>query len=109
MKRAVLLPRVLPLPFVLLLAVAFDAHGHDIYTRWRKPDNPAVSCCDNGDCRPTRAWLGDDGLWRALNGDQWLTVPREIMLPTDFGHDGRSHLCERDGYIYCFSPGLVRG
>ncbi len=72
-------------------------------------DSPAVSCCDNGDCRPTRAWLGDDGLWRAWNGDRWLTVPREIMLPADYGGDGRSHLCEREGYIYCFTPGQVRG
>ena len=39
----------------------------------------------------------------------WLTVPREIVLPTDYGHDGRSHLCEREGYIYCFTPGQVRG
>ena len=93
----------------LLLLAVVQARGHDIYTHWRKPDNPAVSCCDDGDCRPTRAWFGDDGLWRAWNGRDWLTVPREIMLPPDYGGDGRSHLCERDGYIYCFTPGQVRG
>ena len=100
---------ILVLPTLLLMLGAAEAFGHDIYHRWRKPDNPAVSCCDDGDCRPTRAWLGNDGLWRAWNGTTWLTVPREIVLPTDYGHDGRSHLCEREGYIYCFTPGQVRG
>lgn len=116
MKRAVPSPvallsgvsLVVLLPGLLVVAAA-GARGHDIYHQWRKPDNPAVSCCDNGDCRPTRAFLGNDGLWRAWNGHDWLTVPREITLPTDYGHDGRSHLCEREGYIYCFTPGQVRG
>ena len=39
----------------------------------------------------------------------WLTVPKEVVLPTDYGNDGRSHLCENLGYIYCFTPGQVRG
>ena len=82
-----------------------DGHAqmHDEYKGWKKPDNPNVSCCDNTDCRPTRAYVGDDGLWRAWNGHKWLTVPREVMLPKDLAKDGRSHICEKSEYIFCFS------
>ena len=93
----------------LALMLAAQALAHDPYTNWRKPDNPGVSCCNNTDCRPTRAYMGDDGLWRAWDGAKWLTVPREVVLPTDYANDGRSHLCEQGGYIYCFTPGQVRG
>lgn len=92
-----------------LIVWATEGHGHDIYHQWRKPDNPTVSCCNNTDCRPTRAYMGDDGLWRAWDGDKWLTVPAAVVLPTDYGQDGRSHICEAGGYIYCFTPGQVRG
>ncbi|MFO1081853.1 MAG: hypothetical protein U1E23_14640 [Reyranellaceae bacterium] len=65
------------------------AYAHDPYGSWRQPDNPAVSCCNGQDCRPTRAYLGEDGRWRA-----W---------------DGRSHLCEAGGHVYCFSPTSPKG
>jgi len=97
---------------ILALCLLFGAKKaltHDIYHHWRKPDNPGVSCCNDNDCRPTRAYMGDDGLWRAWDGAKWLTVPKEVVLPTDYGNDGRSHLCENLGYIYCFTPGQVRG
>ncbi len=94
---------------ILLCFLTYKATAHDIYHHWRKPDNPGVSCCNNNDCRPTRAFMGDDGLWRAWDGYKWLTVPREVVLPTDYGQDGRSHLCEMNGYVFCFSPGQVRG
>lgn len=94
-----------------------DGHtqGHDMYQQWRTPANPAVSCCNaekpdgSGDCRPTRAYVGDDGLWRAWNGYLWLTVPADRVLPPDYAGDGRSHLCEKGTYIYCFTAGQVRG
>ena len=94
---------------LLLLFVPLKAAAHDIYHQWRKPDNPGVSCCNDNDCRPTRAYMGDDGLWRAWDGSKWLTVPPSVVLPTDYGQDGRSHLCEMNGYIFCFTPGQVRG
>lgn len=100
------------LPFVvlalLLIGAAATAWGHDIYHHWKVPANPNVSCCDNTDCRPTRAYLGEDGLWRAWNGTEWLTVPLGALLPTDYAKDGRSHLCEKAGYVFCFSPGDAR-
>jgi len=87
-----------------IVAFAPKARTHDIYGEWRVPNNPAVSCCNNSDCRPTRSYMGDDGLWRAWNGQEWLTVPPERLLPTDLAGDGRSHLCEKGRWIYCFSP-----
>ena len=93
----------------IALLWAGTVYGHDPYTDWRKPDNPSVSCCSNNDCRPTRAYMGDDGLWRAWDGAKWLTVPKEVVLPTDYGQDGRSHLCESGSFIFCFTPGQVRG
>lgn len=85
------------------------AQGHDVYRHWRAPDNPHLSCCNDEDCRPTRAYMGDDGLWRAWDGLAWLTVPAGRVLPTDFAGDGRSHLCERSGAVLCFTPGQPRG
>lgn len=87
-----------------------DGHEqmHDIYKDWSQPDNPHVSCCNDKDCRPTRAYLTDEG-WRAWNGRAWLLIPPNRVLPTDHAGDGRSHLCEMDGHVYCFSPGQVRG
>ena len=85
------------------------AQGHDVYKHWRAPDNEHLSCCNNEDCRPTRAYMGDDGLWRAWDGLSWLTVPAGRVLPTDFAGDGRSHLCERSGAVLCFTPGQPRG
>ncbi len=92
-----------------LVTAPWPAHAHDPYGHWRQPDNPAASCCHSDDCRPTRAYMGEDGLWRAWDGRQWAIVPPGKVLPTDFAGDGRSHLCERAGRVLCFSPGQVRG
>lgn len=89
-----------------------DGHAqqHDIYQRWSPPNNPKTSCCNavkedgSGDCRPTRAFVDDDGNWRAWNGLRWLTVPPGRVLPTDYAGDGRNHLCEKMEVIYCFTP-----
>lgn len=96
--------------FVLALAItaAWPVRAHDPYSDWRKPDNPGVSCCNNSDCRPTRAYVDDDGNWRAWNGQKWLVVPWAVVLPADYAKDGRSHLCEKGEYIYCFTPGPPR-
>ncbi len=84
------------------------AQGHDIYKHWSPPNNPNTSCCDNGDCRPTRAYVDSEGHWRAWNGNLWLIVPQERVLTPDLAGDGRSHLCEKEQFIYCFTPGEIR-
>jgi hypothetical protein len=101
-------------PFANVFAQSGD-HGdghaemHDIYQHWHPPLNPGTSCCNNADCRPTRAFVDNDGHWRAWNGAAWLTVPQERVLPVDYAGDGRSHLCEKEGFVYCFTPGEIRG
>ena len=95
----------------LVLAVvltAAPARAHDPYSEWRVPNNPSVSCCHGNDCRPTRAYFGDDGLWWAHDGRAYVPVPPERLLPKDLAKDGRSHICEKAGWIYCFSPGETR-
>jgi len=84
------------------------AEMHDLYKTWHPPDNSKTSCCNNADCRPTRAYVDENGIWRAWNGLRWLVVPPDRTLPTDFAGDGRSHLCENKGYIYCFAPASPR-
>jgi hypothetical protein len=88
-----------------------DGHAgmHDIYKLWHPPLNPGTSCCNNSDCRPTRAFVDDDGHWRAWNGAAWLQVPQDRVLPPNYAGDGRSHLCEKEAFIYCFTPGEIRG
>jgi hypothetical protein len=88
-----------------------DGHSqmHDIYKHWHPPNNPKTSCCNDSDCRPTRAFVDGEGNWRAWNGALWLLVPQERVLPPDYAGDGRSHLCEKEQFIYCFTPGEIRG
>ncbi|MDP2372553.1 hypothetical protein [Reyranella sp.] len=88
-----------------------DGHAqmHDKYKLWHPPTNPGTSCCDNSDCRPTRAFVDGDGHWRAWNGALWLQVPQDRVLPPNHAGDGRSHLCEKEQFIYCFTPGEIRG
>lgn len=88
-----------------------DGHAemHDTYKDWHPPSNPETSCCNNQDCRPTRAYVDDEGHWRALVDGQWLVVPSERMLPPDFAHDGRSHVCASGSFIYCFTPAEPKG
>jgi len=81
---------------------------HDVYKAWHPPNNPKTSCCNNSDCRPTRAYVDDQGNWRAWNGVLWLEIPSDRVLPTDLAGDGRSHLCENAGHIYCFTPAPPR-
>ena len=90
-----------------------DGHAqhHDMYKDWQRPDGGG-SCCNaqssddpNGDCRPTTAYMGDDGLWRARikpgpNG--LVIVPRNRIL--NRAADGRCHVCERFGAVFCFQP-----
>lgn len=80
------------------------AQSHDIYRSWKMPSNPSVSCCSDEDCRPTRAKMDEHGNWLAWNGDKWLNVPWKALLPANIAGDGRSHLCEKNGLVYCFSP-----
>jgi hypothetical protein len=110
--------------FVLLIgaaagtrAIAQDgAHGqghaenHDWYEKLKQPGSNA-SCCNGpkdgveGDCRPTRAYQKDDGVWYALLNGRWVPVPPRVVLK-QLAPDGNSHICaNKGGVIFCFLGG----
>jgi hypothetical protein len=86
------------------------AENHDWYKELKQPGT-GYSCCNGtvngieGDCRPTRAYLQDDGTWRALIDGRWVLVPPRVVLK-QLAPDGNSHICaSRSGLIYCFLGG----
>ena len=86
------------------------AENHDWYKELKQPGT-GYSCCNGtvngveGDCRPTRAYIQDDGTWRALVDGQWVVVPPRVVLK-QLAPDGNSHICaSRSGLIYCFLGG----
>lgn len=85
------------------------AENHDWYLDLKQPEN-GYPCCNGsaagvfGDCRPTRAYVDDKGVWRALMDGRWVIVPPRTILQS-LAPDGRSHICANtSGTIYCFIP-----
>lgn len=102
----------------LILAIAVTprpARGHDIYKDWQT--GSGASCCSErvehpngdvtGDCRPVRAVQDLDGNWVAYEGGKEYPIPAQAIRPIQ-SPDGRSHLCEMHGHVFCFVPGEVR-
>ena len=86
------------------------AENHDWYKELKQPGT-GLACCNGttnnaeGDCRPTRAYLNDDGLWYALLDGRWVPVPPRVVLK-QLAPDGSSHICaSKSGMIYCFLGG----
>ena len=86
------------------------AENHDWYKDLKQPQT-GYSCCNgrsnstDGDCRPTRAYLNDDGMWYALLDGRWVPVPPRVVLK-QLAPDGSSHICaSKSGMIYCFLGG----
>ena len=86
------------------------AENHDWYKGLKQPGT-GYSCCNGtangieGDCRPTRAFLTDDGTWKALIDGRWLPVPPRVVLQK-LAPDSNSHICAgKSGMIYCFIGG----
>jgi hypothetical protein len=89
------------------------AENHDWYQRLKQPGTE-YSCCNGtadgvqGDCRPTRAYLNEDGVWRAMIDGRWTPVPPSVVLRT-LAPDGNSHICAgKSGMIYCFIGGVPK-
>jgi hypothetical protein len=87
-------------------------HGHAEQHDWyRTLVHPFTGrpCCDDRDCRPTRAYVDDEGVWRALLDERWVIVPSEVVLKNG-SPDGRSHICaDERGIIFCFIGGVPKG
>ena len=86
------------------------AENHDWYKDLTQPGT-GYSCCNGsvngveGDCRPTRAYLQEDGVWRAMVNGHWVPVPPRVVLKS-LAPDGNSHICAgKSGMIYCFIGG----
>jgi hypothetical protein len=86
------------------------AENHDWYKDLKQPGT-GYSCCNGsvngveGDCRPTRAYLQEDGVWRAMIDGHWQPVPPRVVLKS-LAPDGNSHICAgKSGMIYCFIGG----
>lgn len=90
---------------LVMIYATSPARAHDIYTKpfWVQPDNGA-SCCDDKDCGPSRAFKGDDGLWRAWNGAEWVPVPPAKVMNKP-SPDGRTHWCGVGSTTYCLLVG----
>jgi hypothetical protein len=89
------------------------AENHDWYQKLKQPGTE-YSCCNGtaggvqGDCRPTRAFLNEDGVWRAMIDGRWTPVPPSVVLKT-LAPDGNSHICAgKSGMIYCFIGGVPK-
>lgn len=108
--RSLITPIGMLVAFVALMATAAivrPATAHDFYTDWKQPGTNA-SCCDNRDCRPTRAYRDDDGVWRAQIGGAWVRVPADRVLKL-VAPDGNSHICANQaGTILCFVAGVPK-
>jgi hypothetical protein len=114
-KRLVILLALLPLAAMAQSVSPSGRHGdghaenHDWYQELRQPDT-GLRCCkgtvdgQSGDCRPTRSFLGEDGLYRAWDGRQWLVVPKNKII-SKATPDRGPHLCETYGLVFCFITG----
>lgn len=87
--------------------------NHDWYEKLKQPGTNA-SCCNGtrdgveGDCRRTRAYQKEDGMWYALLNGRWVPVPPRVVLQ-QLSPDGNSHICAgKSGVIFCFLGGSPR-
>src|SRR5215471_21177890 len=81
------------------------SENHDWYQDLKQPGT-GYSCCNGttngaeGDCRPTRAYMNDEGVWYALLEGRWVQVSPNVVLD-QMAPDGRSHICaNKTGRIY---------
>jgi hypothetical protein len=84
---------------------------HKFYKTWMMPDNRAISCCHDEDCKPAEA-KQIDGKWYARQeGDQgnFTPIPAHKIEQERDTPDGRNHLCGRrygfntgDFTVFCF-------
>jgi hypothetical protein len=89
---------------------------HKFYKHWKMPDNRAVSCCNEDDCRPAEAYLRNGQWYARQEGDDgdFTPIPKhkvDLGLPDSPDNpDGRNHLCGRrygpraEFTTYCFQP-----
>jgi hypothetical protein len=82
-----------------------DIHSK-FYQDWERPDQPGVSCCSDKDCAPAEARMVN-GKWQAKRATDatWIDVPEAKIERRRDSPDGRNHLCEAYGMVFCFIAG----
>jgi hypothetical protein len=71
------------------------ARHHNWYKGLTRPDTKG-SCCDDQDCRPTRArFNATTGNWEAVKDGRWITIPPSKIIDGDVPQEaaGEAHLC----------------
>lgn len=95
---------------LLLCVLTYKATAHDQYGQLRNPTTGALCCNERvehenghvtGDCRPTGAEFHDGTWFVRINGVR-MAVPQTALI--DPLPDGRCHVCEMFGNIFCFAP-----
>ena len=87
------------------------AENHDWYKELKQPGT-GFSCCNGrsatseGDCRPTRAYLNDDGMWYALLNGRWVPVPPRVVLQAARPRRPQPHLRQQERHDLLL-PGRV--
>jgi hypothetical protein len=124
MNRYLILAVVCVLSIIVLLfsikitVAQHSGHRHQdmelhrkFYNTWNMPDNRAISCCHDQDCRPAEARMVN-GQWMARQeGDDgdFTPIPQHKIETERDSPDGRNHLCgRRDGRnftTFCFVAG----
>jgi hypothetical protein len=76
------------------------------YSTWERPDQPGVSCCSDKDCAPAEARMVG-GQWQArhIGTETWFPIPDAKIERNRESPDGRNHLCELAGMVFCFVAG----
>ena len=104
------------MPSPLKAEETYHGHGHSElhhwYRRLMRPDFPSYRCCNDQDCRPTRArW--NKGHWEAQKDGRWIRIPNE-KISREQSIDSRPHICApptshpkfHADYVFCFvKPG----
>ena len=83
------------------------------YSKWRMPDNPTVSCCNEADCYPTEIkYIGGDIYAKRREDGKYIPVPAEKVERNRDNPDGRNHLCapppnafHPSDTVFCFALG----
>jgi hypothetical protein len=72
------------------------AELHEAYRGLMRPDAPGSSCCNDQDCRPTRARFNNaTGNWEAVKDGRWITIPWSKVVDADVPSQlgAQAHLC----------------
>lgn len=128
MKGLTLLASVGAILFAIAIAAAADLSTHrhppehaqlheEFYSKWKRPDDPATSCCGGQDCFPVEIKYEGGRLYvKSKWNDAWVYMPPEKIDRRNTSPDGQNHACLSPVFLdedkrvtgnipYCYIPG----